>query len=132
MPPITASMGYQTFTTSTKCLSRPTKRARGTDEGAHARAAKGDASLPPLTRLSSSPLWPNHLINDGTLSEEEDAAAADDNNHASSSQWRWSTKIFISGYTVSMSRIQGLSATLVSGHLAGSKNKHFYSLLDGH
>ena len=26
--------------------------------------------------------------------------------------------------TVSMGRIQGLSATLVSSHLAGSKNKH--------
>ena len=34
-------------------------------------------------------------------------------------------------FTVSMGRIQGLSATLVSGHLAGSGNKHFYSLLDG-
>ena len=56
------------------------------------------ATLPPLTRLLSSPLWPNHLINDGTLSEEEDAAAADDNNHTSSSQWRGSTKSFISGY----------------------------------
>ena len=36
--------------------------------------------------------------------------------------------------TVSMDRIQGLSATLVSSHLAGSRNKHlhFYSPLDGH
>ena len=34
--------------------------------------------------------------------------------------------------TVSMDRIQGLSATLVSSHLAGSRNKHFYAPLDGH
>ena len=33
--------------------------------------------------------------------------------------------------TVSMGRIQGLSATLVSSHLAGSRNKQFYSPLDG-
>ena len=35
------------------------------------------------------------------------------------------------GITLSMGRIQGLSATLVSSHLAGSRNKHFYSPLDG-
>ena len=34
--------------------------------------------------------------------------------------------------TVSMDRIQGLSAALVSSHLAGSRNKHFYAPLDGH
>ena len=33
------------------------------------------------------------------------------------------------GSTVSMDRIQGLSATPVSSHLAGSRNKHFYSPL---
>ena len=35
-------------------------------------------------------------------------------------------EIQISWGTVSMGRIQGLSATLVSGHLAGSRNIHFY------
>ena len=34
-------------------------------------------------------------------------------------------------FTVSMGRIQGLSATLVSSHLTGSRNKHFFSPLDG-
>ena len=33
--------------------------------------------------------------------------------------------------TVSRGRIQGLSAALVSSHLAGSGNKHLYSPLDG-
>ena len=34
-------------------------------------------------------------------------------------------------HTLRSRRIQGLSAALVRGHLAGSRNKHFYSLLDG-
>ena len=40
-------------------------------------------------------------------------------------------KLFRLVGTLRSGRIQGLSANLVNGHLAGSRNKHFFSPLDG-
>ena len=106
--------------------TRTTAAVGAAEAGRRGAAGESSASTttvdPPATRRSSTDTERTMRLGDFSVFVRMAAIMHVQN-------WGMSTNARLC--TLSMGRIQGLSATLVSGHLAGRRNKHFHSSLDG-